>query len=69
MVEVEHIEQVANRRAIQRDVRVTFAETGFGKLSRLRLVSGLKPQFLSNELQDRDMIRISVVDVTTLREV
>jgi len=41
-------------------------ETGFGKLSLLRPVNGFRFQFPLDELQNRDVIRVGVVDVGRL---
>ena len=44
------------------------SEKGFGKLSRLRLVTGGKFQLRSMELEDRNVIRIGVRNVPWLQE-
>ena len=48
--EVEGVEQVVKSRAVRRNVRMLAAVTGFGKLSRLRAVSGVSPQLRSMNL-------------------
>jgi hypothetical protein len=53
VIEVEGIHQIADRRAVGRDVRMCVLAIGFGRLSRLRPLPYELPVGL-DEFQDRD---------------
>ena len=67
MTEVERIEQIGERRAVGRHVRIILGNVGFGRLSRLRFVSGFRFQLRSMNFSKRNVVAVVVIDVAAGR--
>ncbi len=66
---MEHVEQIAQRRTVKRNVRIAFRRNRVWKIVPAANRQRSQTPIPLDELQDRDMVPISVVDVAALGEV
>src|ERR1700709_1931078 len=67
MIEVERIEQIAKRRAVGRHVRIFFRGLRVGQVVTAAIRQRLELPVAFDELQDRDMVAIAVMDLAAGR--
>src|SRR3954469_10350308 len=67
MAEVERIEQIAERRAVGRHIRIVLRRLRVGQIVTAAIRQRLELPVAFDELQDRDMVAIAVMDLSAGR--
>ena len=68
VIEVEQIEQVAQRRAIHRHIRIVAPRMRVREIVPAPFGQRLQVPVALDEFRDRDVVRVAVVDMSALRE-
>ena len=67
VLELEHHEQIADRRAVYRHIGIVFVRNRIGKIVAAASAQRLEAPVALDEFQDRDVVGIAVRDMSSLR--
>ena len=66
VLELEHDEQIADRRAVYRQIGIVFVGNRIGKIVAAACAQRLQAPVALDEFQDRDVVGIAVRDMSSL---